>query len=463
MGLSGRKVKQRIGNDPRNLAWADDAAKFGQTYLSKFGWDASRGLGVNGEGRLSHVKVSQKLDMFGIGAAQQKDPNGIAWKQNKDFEQVLERLNVAATEDTFSESKAMDAEGAEGKKRKREDGGETAAKRSKSDPVAGAVAAVEAVKPVVPRHRASVVISSFHFYLTHLNRHRARAIAAKNLASKSAAAISEILGIAATPSAETTTTTTPQGSLTPYDDGVELEKLQTSKQSVADYFKDKLLTKAGKSGSVTCTPPAEVDDRDAPRGGLGSSRVALKVKTDEAVDARMGLGLSKLSSMMAAAFSAASTSVAVSEETQVEVSKVKAEKKVRKLSEDEEVVEGTKKTKTKKRISSEDIVVVEEVKADKKKKSSKQDEAKKKKRNSLEEQNNVADNMGRSLEEDTAKRKDKKGKRLQDVGEEAAKSVSIKTKKQRRGDKGKGETEVASDDDAVNEEERKRAKREKKR
>jgi hypothetical protein len=23
MGLSGRKVKQRIGNDPRNLSWAD--------------------------------------------------------------------------------------------------------------------------------------------------------------------------------------------------------------------------------------------------------------------------------------------------------------------------------------------------------------------------------------------------------------------------------------------------------
>jgi Pin2-interacting protein X1 len=33
--------------------------------------------------------------MLGIGAAHQKDPNGIAWKQNKDFENLLRRLNAA--------------------------------------------------------------------------------------------------------------------------------------------------------------------------------------------------------------------------------------------------------------------------------------------------------------------------------------------------------------------------------
>ena len=44
----------------------------------------------------SHIKVSQKLDMMGIGAAHQKDPNGIAWKQNRDFENLLKRLNAAS-------------------------------------------------------------------------------------------------------------------------------------------------------------------------------------------------------------------------------------------------------------------------------------------------------------------------------------------------------------------------------
>lgn len=111
MGLAGRKEKQRIPNDPRNLSWADgefsfvlhpthpnlvdfsDANKFGAAYLQKLGWSAGSGLGASGDGRTTHIKVQQKLDMFGIGAAHQKDPNGIAWKQNKDFENLLKRLN----------------------------------------------------------------------------------------------------------------------------------------------------------------------------------------------------------------------------------------------------------------------------------------------------------------------------------------------------------------------------------
>lgn len=72
-----------------------DAARFGSSYLSKFGWDSNKGLGVGGDGRTSHIKVAQKLDMMGIGAAHQKDPNGIAWKQNKDYENLLKRLNEA--------------------------------------------------------------------------------------------------------------------------------------------------------------------------------------------------------------------------------------------------------------------------------------------------------------------------------------------------------------------------------
>jgi len=62
--------------------------------MSKLGWDPSRGLGPSGEGMKSHLKVSQKLDMLGIGAAHQLDPHGIAWKQNKDFEALLQRLNA---------------------------------------------------------------------------------------------------------------------------------------------------------------------------------------------------------------------------------------------------------------------------------------------------------------------------------------------------------------------------------
>lgn len=123
MGLSGRKTKQRIPNDPRNLAWANgtlashffpafssvlipftsraytDASKFGAAYLAKLGWDPSRGLGVSGEGRTSALSVHQKLDMLGIGADHKNSAEGLAWKQNKDFENLLRRLNAANGDD----------------------------------------------------------------------------------------------------------------------------------------------------------------------------------------------------------------------------------------------------------------------------------------------------------------------------------------------------------------------------
>lgn len=76
-----------------------DAAKFGQAYLSKFGWNPSEGLGVEGDGRTSHIKVAQKLDMLGIGAGAQKGAEGVAWKQNRDYEILLRRLNTGGGEE----------------------------------------------------------------------------------------------------------------------------------------------------------------------------------------------------------------------------------------------------------------------------------------------------------------------------------------------------------------------------
>jgi Pin2-interacting protein X1 len=83
------------GDSVFNLS--SDASKFGSTYLSKFGFDASsgNGVGLSGDGRTTHIKVSQKLDMLGIGGGKggSGDKDGIAWKQNKDFESLLKRLN----------------------------------------------------------------------------------------------------------------------------------------------------------------------------------------------------------------------------------------------------------------------------------------------------------------------------------------------------------------------------------
>jgi len=51
-------------------------------------------LGVAGDGRTTNIAVAQKLDQLGIGAGRGgNDKDGIAWRQQNDFERVLARLN----------------------------------------------------------------------------------------------------------------------------------------------------------------------------------------------------------------------------------------------------------------------------------------------------------------------------------------------------------------------------------
>lgn len=107
----------------------EDAAKFGQAYLSKLGWDPSQGLGVAGDGRTKAIAVEQKLDMLGIGMQHQREEGGVAWRQNKDFERLLRRLNGQdeggsgmkvegfdrATEEVVDDTKAQNGDDSEEK------------------------------------------------------------------------------------------------------------------------------------------------------------------------------------------------------------------------------------------------------------------------------------------------------------------------------------------------------------
>lgn len=88
-----------------------DANKFGAAYLAKFGWDSSQGLGVDGDGRKQAISVTQKLDMLGIGADHRNSEEGLAWKQNKDFENLLKRLNAANGTEQKEEEVAMKVDG----------------------------------------------------------------------------------------------------------------------------------------------------------------------------------------------------------------------------------------------------------------------------------------------------------------------------------------------------------------
>ncbi|KAI5988064.1 hypothetical protein EDD15DRAFT_1399922 [Pisolithus albus] len=341
MGLAGRKVKQRIPADPRNLSWADDASRFGQSYLSKFGWDATQGvgLGASGDGMKSHLKVSQKLDMLGIGAAHKKDPHGIAWKQNKDFEALLQRLNEGKEEKdsvveqggfvSATKGKAKE-DGTDGEdvtipgdkkrkgKRKHRDEGDGSRERDKKrkrkqkvetqDTSEGGARDDEPLNVAdddTPQNDDAPTPSSMKATETNDFRpkskgrpmaHRARFQAAKRLATKSTAAVAEILGIAPSSSTPPSSLATPKrssstpelSSTTPEDTQPSLEKLTTSTKSLADYFKDKLAAK--KSTVATPITPDPDDDYDPPRSGLGVSRASLRSSAADEAPQRIGLG-----------------------------------------------------------------------------------------------------------------------------------------------------------------------------
>ena len=350
MGLSGRKQKQRIANDPRNLAWSDDAARFGQAYLSKLGWDPSQGLGVGGEGRLSHVKVSQKLDMLGIGAAQQRDPNGIAWKQNKDFEALLERLNggtaaaggkvpmagfdaareveaeipvveveVGQKRKREENSDAVDQSDDDEKRRKKEKKEKKEKKRKAKDPAEADDSKRKASQSSPEETIASeaAVIVAPAPYVPRVKAHRRRVLASKDIASKSASSIAEILGVSRTPSSSSTPVPLSavdlyMGALTTISD----ELTKTSATSVEDYFKARLLAKSKLSTSTIITPSSETEspadpysEMDAaPRRGIGASSLSTSMTPAEPDAEANRIGLSAFSMLRTSAFLNASTS-----------------------------------------------------------------------------------------------------------------------------------------------------------
>ncbi|CAE6481060.1 hypothetical protein ACGC1H_005211 [Rhizoctonia solani] len=321
MGLSERKVKQRIGADPRNLAWAENAAKFGHTYLAKHGWAPGAGLGATGDGRVSHIAVAQKLDQLGIGAGRPDGPDSIAWKQAKEFEGLLERLNAASggTSGEDTEAEAVKESAEEGPTEDRDDEDETKRKEDKARRKekkkeekrrAKAEAATESSGSFSPTPSTSTPESTpVAVPAPRRLAHRARFLAAKRLAGTSSTALSEILGVASTPASTSDSTPTPSTPATPglteipvLDDS---NRITTSSQSVADYFKNKMRQRAQATGCVATTSTAvitfeEPDVDSATRTGLGASR-----QDQEEIERPKGLGFTNTS--MGLGFTSAST------------------------------------------------------------------------------------------------------------------------------------------------------------
>jgi Pin2-interacting protein X1 len=90
MGLAGPKQKQRFGQDPQNKNWQQDKTAVGFTLLSKMGWQEGHGIGKSEEGRTENIKVSLKLNNYGIGADAKTSDN---WLENTfAFDEMLKGM-----------------------------------------------------------------------------------------------------------------------------------------------------------------------------------------------------------------------------------------------------------------------------------------------------------------------------------------------------------------------------------
>ena len=173
----------------------------------------------------------------------------------------------------------------------------------------------------------------------NFHSHRARAIAAKNISSKSSAHISEILGVAPTASTSTQDPVgeTSETKITSTNDPEELEigKITTSTKSLADYFNEKLNARnqAFKSTysatlSSSSSDMGSKNSYDAPRMGLGSTRLRMEAQVEEEIQR---VGLSKSSSLSSSSFLAATSSsssyivLSTERETKVNNSQIKSE------------------------------------------------------------------------------------------------------------------------------------------
>jgi len=145
--------------------------------------------------------------MLGIGAAHQLDPNGIAWKQNKDFENLLKRLNGDVVEASvvegfrIADSDEKDTAGQEGivvqdegkkemKRKRRDDSKDSPKKKKKFEKGEGEkeTRANEAINlsaerkagnsgpsehrrtvPTLPRHRAYAFLAVYIIFLIDLD------------------------------------------------------------------------------------------------------------------------------------------------------------------------------------------------------------------------------------------------------------------------------------------------------
>ncbi|CED83594.1 Telomerase elongation inhibitor/RNA maturation protein PINX1 [Phaffia rhodozyma] len=329
MGLSERKVKQRIGNDPRNLQWRQDTTSFGAQYLLKAGHVPNTSLGLTADsGLINPIAVARKLDNSGIGVGRSRKEggtdNGGVGGAGSGLDALLKRLaaesGTASPDGSASPSGEDQQAGAKvmsGFQRAVGNGGvvDTVVVQSTSNE--DSESKVEQVKVVARPNRLA---------------HRAKFRNAKSQASVSATtAMNEILGIKSLPTSSAPSPTSSSVPGTPIADDLIVQN--KDQMSVGDYFKAKMEAK--KAAMMKAIADA------AAASGNGENSQSLEVSVGDGVvfDEVVKVG----GDASEEEITSPEESRAVSEETTpVEEEKKSAEKKGKKEKKD-------KKTKEKKR------------------------------------------------------------------------------------------------------------------
>ncbi|WVF70252.1 hypothetical protein IAT40_005041 [Kwoniella sp. CBS 6097] len=305
MGLAGRKDKQRIGYDPRNLTWSDDKNRFSYKHMTSLGWSDNSGLGSGLSGNPNHIAVVRKLDNGGIGMDRaRKDGDDVAanaGQAGRGLEDVLKRLAGASASPSPAPSPAPEEKEKEQEQK-------------------------------VLRNR----IASRQ---KHLN--------AKRMASQSPAALAEILGVplsslptspspggsaSSTPAPESqpeasSSTSRPESA----DERNADETVKKSTLSVADYFKQKMREKmlARQAAASANGEPSSVKLEDLPSSSL--ERIADDPKKPVGGTAWEGTKMAFSEPEVAVEFNPSDRPVTPPPEEQEEKAAKKARKEAKKL------------------------------------------------------------------------------------------------------------------------------------
>jgi Pin2-interacting protein X1 len=87
--------KKTMSNDPNGNRWASSEKNFGKALMKKSGWTEGTGLGKEQDGVVSHVKVTRKDDVMGLGY--QAGVQETWTTQSVGFADVLTRIKASTT------------------------------------------------------------------------------------------------------------------------------------------------------------------------------------------------------------------------------------------------------------------------------------------------------------------------------------------------------------------------------